>query len=67
MPKNDHAPVKQEEAAAAGRAVFLLEKSLFQQEKAISRLILRGAPISGEEAKLQATLQALRQQRRRTH
>jgi len=36
-----------------------------QHEKSISRLILRGLPVSQEEAGQQATLESLRQQRQR--
>lgn len=65
MNRSDHPQSQKTDAAQAARNLFLLEKSRLQQEKAISRLMFSGMPISEEEGKLQETLQALREQRRR--
>jgi hypothetical protein len=67
MKKSDHSQPQKADASQAARDLFLLEKSLLRQEKAISRLMFSGMPVSAEEGRLQATLQALREQRRKCY
>jgi type II secretory pathway component PulF len=65
MTRSDHPQSQKTDADQAARDLFSLEKALLQQEKAISRLMFSGMPISEEEGRLQETLQALREQRLR--
>ena len=63
MTRSNHTLSQKTEGGRIARDIFSLEKSLLQQEKAISRLMFRGMPISEEEDRLQETLKALREQR----